>query len=216
MKIVKLVKILFVLLTALAVLNCSSNSDDESATVSIIGTWTTCKVINLNSERVTYTFTSSTLTHVRKVFQQASSLVPKCTGNSDADITSQYDITIASSNQPVKLVSGSTVTDTVNGSEIDYNLNSVEAFARTGNGAMLLSILLRVMPSVTQGSTVDLLNIAPQHSLVRPSRGGLYFGVYYIKTSVSPQQLYTKIGASVNTNMSRDLKLKDNEYYKRR
>ncbi len=211
----KLIKILFVLLTALAVLNCSSNSDDGSAADPIIGTWKgdLCRTFKTGmaisspvagSERETYTFTSSTaLTHLQEVY--LGNPAPGCDGMLDIVITSQYNITIGSSNYLVAIGTQRGL----NGTEIDYTLNSVEAVARTTLGETQLNGIMGVS-GVTKNKTVDLLALAPASTRVRPNRQGTpapqqgmekrYLGAYYIKTSVSPRELYTQIGEAAISN----------------
>ncbi len=234
----KLVKILFVLLTALAVLNCSSNGNDGSAAGPIdpidpiIGTWKgKCRLFTgplslggtpIGAERETYTFTSSTLMHLREVYIPSflqPGAPPNCSAESSAEITSRYNITIGSSaSVTIGFPPGSEMT--VNGSEINYTWKSAKAAVRRGSGSGrangsaavtaintnfglgLTSLLIMNGAPIMEGSQ----DLSLPHQLTRPSQGTntLYSGVYYIDTSVSPHQLYTRLdllhtGATVPT-----------------
>ena len=183
----------------------------------ITGTWKQeCKTFSNGSERESFIFSNSTSavvlleTYNMQADEPAS---PDCSGDVQVEVTSQYDIVIGMEGQSVELV-GSGSSETVEGSEIDYTLKSVEAFVKTSDATALTLVNMLLSGTVMTGDTVEL---ALDNDLARPKTGGqLYRGAYFIRDSVSPKQLYTEVGETSNpAPAERELEIDEGQVYAR-
>ena len=203
-------KILLVLALSLTVLHCSSDDDDPGGGP-LDGTWTgECSAV-FSSTR-SYIFSGSSLKVILRAYAGTM-----CSGDVNGTISYEYSIRIGEETDV--MLSDSGMSDTVTGREIDHTGGKAEAEANNADGVMLIEGFTGMSGEVSVGNPVPIPAMVPGTDpmgdpiMINGKLEGTYLGVYYLDTSVDPDQLYVGIGFTENTMRDTDI-TSDNVYTK--